>query len=118
MDIEVLGIDLSKTVCSFAGLDARGRVVFRKRFQRHRLMGFLESLRPCVVAMEACGGAHHAHFAASGRRFHAISGTCFTPSWAAISRSWASLADACMESVPTGLVKGFRDGPALPQAFA
>ncbi len=59
MDIEVLGIDLGKTVCSLAGLDATGAVVFRKRLQRHRLLDFLEGLRPCVVAMEACGGAHH-----------------------------------------------------------
>ncbi len=59
MDIEVLGIDLGKTVCSLAGLDANGAVVFRKRLQRHRLLKFLGSLPACVVAMEACGGAHH-----------------------------------------------------------
>ena len=33
--------------------------------------------------------ASGAHFAEDGRRFHAIMGTRFTPSWAAISRSWA-----------------------------
>ncbi|MEO9517348.1 MAG: IS110 family transposase [Paracoccaceae bacterium] len=59
MDIAVLGIDLGKTICSLAGLDATGAVVFRKRLQRHRLLDFLEDLAPCVVAMEACGGAHH-----------------------------------------------------------
>ncbi len=58
MDIEVLGIDLVKTVCSLAGFADTGAVVFRKRLQRRRLLGFLEELRPCVVAMEACGGAH------------------------------------------------------------
>ena len=31
MDIKVLGIDLGKTVCSLAGLDGAGAVVFRKR---------------------------------------------------------------------------------------
>ncbi|HHC29862.1 MAG TPA: IS110 family transposase [Rhodobacterales bacterium] len=59
MGIAVLGIDLGKTVCSLAGLDADGVVVFRKRIQRFRLLGFLANLGPCVVAMEACGGAHH-----------------------------------------------------------
>lgn len=59
MDIKVLGIDLGKTVCSLAGLDNAGAVVFRKRIQRHRLMDFLVELPPRVVAMEACGGAHH-----------------------------------------------------------
>jgi len=33
--------------------------VFCRRLQRHRLLDFLEELPPCVVAMEACGGAHH-----------------------------------------------------------
>ena len=59
MDIEVLGIDLGKAVCSLAGLDATAEAGFRKRVQRHRLLEFPEDVRPCVVAMEACGGAHH-----------------------------------------------------------
>ena len=59
MDIKVLGIDLGKTVCSLAGLDKAGAIVFRKRLQRHRLLDFLDKLPPCIVAMEACGGAHH-----------------------------------------------------------
>ncbi|PLS19802.1 IS110 family transposase [Neptunicoccus cionae] len=59
MGIEVLGIDLGKAVCSLAGLDATGAVVYRKRLQRHRLLDFLEGLDPCIVAMEAFGGAHH-----------------------------------------------------------
>jgi transposase len=41
MDIDVLGIDLGKTVCSLAGLDKTGAVLFRKSLQRHRLLGFL-----------------------------------------------------------------------------
>ncbi|HCQ67309.1 MAG TPA: IS110 family transposase [Rhodobacteraceae bacterium] len=59
MDIEFLRVDLGKTVCSLAGLDASGAVVFRKRLQRHRLLDFLGGLPTCVGAMEACGGAHH-----------------------------------------------------------
>ena len=63
MEIAVLGIDLGKTTCSVAGLGADGRVMLRKRIQRHRLLDFLAQLTPCVVAMEACGGAHHVgHF--------------------------------------------------------
>lgn len=56
MDIKVLGIDLGRTVCSLAGLDEAGAVVCRERLQRHRLPDFLDTLRPRVVAMEACGG--------------------------------------------------------------
>lgn len=37
MDVKVLGIDLGKAVCSLAGLDEAGAIVFRKRIQRHPL---------------------------------------------------------------------------------
>ena len=59
MDIAVLGIDLGKTVCSLAGVDGPGALVVRRRIQRFRLLEFLAQLPPCVIAMEACGGAHH-----------------------------------------------------------
>jgi transposase len=54
-----LRIDLGKTVCSLAGVNESGTVVFRKRLQRHRLLDFLDELPSCIVAMEACSGAHH-----------------------------------------------------------
>jgi len=59
MSIHILGVDLGKNICSLAGLDGTGAVVFRKRIQRHRLLVVLSELPRCVVAMEACGGAHH-----------------------------------------------------------
>lgn len=59
MTIETLGIDLGKTLCSVAGMDKTGKVILRRRVQRYRLLKFLSELSPCVVAMEACGGAHH-----------------------------------------------------------
>lgn len=55
MDIMVLGIDLGKTVCSLAGLDEAGAVVFRKRLQRHRLLDILDGLSACIFAMETLG---------------------------------------------------------------
>ncbi|MFW8637587.1 IS110 family transposase [Cribrihabitans pelagius] len=65
MEIAVLGIDPGKTTCSVAGLDGGGEVVLRKRVQRHRLLAFLSGLSPCIVAMEACGGARYiGHFCA------------------------------------------------------
>ena len=59
MIIAVLGIDLGKNSCSVAGLDASGRVVLRRRVSRDGLAGLLGKLGPCVIAMEACCGAHH-----------------------------------------------------------
>lgn len=59
MKIAVLGIDLGKTVCSMVGLDVTGKVVMRRRVRRETLAGLAGQLPGCVVAMEACCGAHH-----------------------------------------------------------
>src|ERR1700723_1265352 len=59
MDISGLGVDLGKYVCSVVGLDASGAVVLRRRAKRETLIALAAKLPPCVVAMEACCGAHH-----------------------------------------------------------
>jgi len=59
MQFSVLGIDLGKNVCSIVGLAAFGAVVMRRRAKRDTLITFAAKLPPCVVAMEACCGAHH-----------------------------------------------------------
>ena len=59
MQIAVLGIDLGKNSCSVVGLDASGRVVLRRRLQRKGVIKLAADLPGCVMAMEACCGAHH-----------------------------------------------------------
>jgi transposase len=59
MDIAVLGIDLGKNSCSVVGLDGSGKVVLRRRMQRKTIVGLVSKLSPCIIAMEACCGAHH-----------------------------------------------------------
>ena len=59
MKISVLGIDLGKNVCSIVGLDESGAVVLRRRVKRETLIGLVAKLPPCIVAMEACCGAHY-----------------------------------------------------------
>src|SRR5260370_2884890 len=59
MQIAVLGIDLGKNSCSVAGLDATGRIVLRRRMHRDSVIKLASRLPTCVMAMEACCGAHH-----------------------------------------------------------
>lgn len=59
MEIAVLGIDLGKNSCSVVGLDAAGKVILRRRLQRESVIKFASGLAPCLMAMEACCGAHH-----------------------------------------------------------
>ena len=58
-EIAVLGVDLGKNTCSVVGLDATGRVVLRRRLHRDGVVKLAAELPGCVVAMEACCGAHH-----------------------------------------------------------
>ena len=59
MTIAVLGIDLGKNSCSVVGLDETGRVVLRRRVTREGVLRLGAKLPGCVMAMEACCGAHH-----------------------------------------------------------
>ncbi len=59
MEIAVLGIDLGKNSCSLVGLDQAGAVVKRRRMRPESIPAFTKTMPTCVVAMEACCGAHH-----------------------------------------------------------
>ncbi len=75
MSIDVLGIDLGKNVCSLVGLDKAGAVVMRRRLRRDGVVEFVGKLPACIVAMEACCGAHHLgrELEAAGHTIHLMS---------------------------------------------
>jgi transposase len=54
-----IGLDIAKHVFQVHGADAAGHVLFRKRITRVKLLSFLAAQTRCVVAMEACAGAHY-----------------------------------------------------------
>ena len=54
-----IGLDIAKHVFQVHGADGAGHVLFRKRITRVKLLGFLTAQTQCVVAMEACAGAHY-----------------------------------------------------------
>ena len=54
-----MGIDLGKNTFHVCAMDRAGHVVLEKRFTRRGLEKFARAHEPCVVGMEACGGAHH-----------------------------------------------------------
>ncbi len=58
-EIKVLGIDLGKDVCSVVGLDEAGKVLLRRRMRRDSVLKLAAGMPACVMAMEACCGAHH-----------------------------------------------------------
>jgi transposase len=58
MNITQVGIDLAKLVFQVHGVDARGKVALRKQLKRSQVAEFFAQLAPCLIGMEACGGAH------------------------------------------------------------
>ena len=59
MQISILGVDIGKNSCSIVGVDDRGAVVLRRTMRRQTLIDYVEKLPHCIIAMEACCGAHH-----------------------------------------------------------
>src|SRR5438309_1022226 len=58
-EIAVIGIDLGKNSCSLAALDGKGAVIKRWRMRPASIVAFAKDLPACMIAMEACCGAHH-----------------------------------------------------------
>ena len=57
--VTVLGIDLAKNSFQLHGVDEQGNVVLKKKLTRSKLVAFIANLPPCLIGLEACGGAHH-----------------------------------------------------------
>jgi transposase len=60
MTIIAAGIDLAKNVFAVHGVNEAGVVQLRQpKVSRGKLNALVATLPPCVIAMEACSGAHH-----------------------------------------------------------
>lgn len=59
MKITTVGLDIAKSIFHLFAVDQRGRYVKKKQLKRAQLLSYLAQLEPCVIAMEACGGANH-----------------------------------------------------------
>ncbi|MBT0671574.1 IS110 family transposase [Novosphingobium profundi] len=54
-----IGMDTSKNVFQLHGVNSAEQPVLRKKLTRREMVRFFEKLPPTVVAIEACGSAHH-----------------------------------------------------------
>jgi len=75
MKITTIGLDLAKNVFQVHGFDERGCAVLRKQLRRDQLAVFFARLAPCLIGIEACGGAHYwaAKLGALGHRVKMMS---------------------------------------------
>jgi transposase len=59
-EITRVGVDLAKSVIQVNAVDAGGKLVTNRQLSRDKFLSWCAQLPPgCLVAMEACGGAHH-----------------------------------------------------------
>ena len=58
-EVSIIGLDLAKNVFQLHGASASGAVVFRRKLRRDQVLSFFSVQLRCLVAMEACPGAHY-----------------------------------------------------------
>jgi transposase len=56
--VATIGIDIGKNTFHLIGLDKKGAIVLRQKLSRGQVNIRLANMRPCVIGMEACVGAH------------------------------------------------------------
>lgn len=59
MQVARIGFDIAKSSFQIHGVDAHGKVVVRKQLSRSKVLLYFAQLPPCLVGLEACGGAHY-----------------------------------------------------------
>jgi len=59
MTIVTVGLDIAKQIFQAHGVDRTGKVVLRKRLRRSEVSSFFAEVKPCLIGLEASGGAHY-----------------------------------------------------------
>lgn len=57
-EITTVGLDLAKNVFQVHAVDGAGAVVVRRQLRRAQVQLFFSRLKPCLIGIEACAGAH------------------------------------------------------------
>ena len=57
--VKVIGLDLARHVLQIYGTDESGEVVMRKQLKRNRILRYFTRLKPALVDLQACRGAHY-----------------------------------------------------------
>jgi transposase len=58
-EITRIGLDLAKGVFQVHAVNAQEQVMLRRSLRRSQLLAWFGKLPPCLIGMEACGGANH-----------------------------------------------------------
>ena len=59
MELTPVGIDIAKNVFQVHYVDKASGQIVNQQIKRAKFLEFLANRSPCLIGMEACGGAHH-----------------------------------------------------------
>ncbi len=59
MKITTIGLDIAKSIFHLYAVNKMGRFVKKKQLKRKQVLATMATLEPCLIAMEACGGANY-----------------------------------------------------------
>lgn len=59
MKITTIGLDIAKSTFHLFATNKMGRLVKKKQLRRKQVLSYMRQLEPCLIAMEACGGANY-----------------------------------------------------------
>lgn len=59
MKITTIGFDIAKTIFHLFAVDPQGRYIQKRQLRRNQVLAYMAKLPPCLIVMEACGGAHY-----------------------------------------------------------
>ena len=59
MKITTIGLDIAKLVFHLFAVNKMGRFVKKKQLKRKQVLAYMAKLEPCLIVMEACGGANY-----------------------------------------------------------
>ena len=59
MKITTIGLDIAKTEFHLFAINCMGKLIKKKQLKRKQVLSYIAQLNPCLVVMEACGGANY-----------------------------------------------------------
>ena len=59
MKITTIGFDIAKSVFHLYAVNKLGQFVKKEQLKRKQILAYFAKLAPCLIAMEACGGANY-----------------------------------------------------------
>ncbi|WP_375749685.1 transposase [Vibrio sp. HN007] len=55
---KIISIDLAKSIFFLFEINHKGKNLGRKKLPRSKLLNYIATQTPCIIAMETCSGAH------------------------------------------------------------